>query len=78
MIAIHSHPTKQPNTNLIKYGVATAVTPTHNTTNNSKNHLLINLYSMSRTMQHLKFLHLSSCFIVHNYPFFLSKQFISK
>ena len=34
MIAIHSHPTKQPNTNLMKYGVATAVTPAHNTSNN--------------------------------------------
>ena len=37
LIAIHSHPTKQPNANLIKYGVATAVTPAYNTTNNSNN-----------------------------------------
>ena len=33
MIAIHSHPSKQQITNLIKYGVATAVTSAYNATN---------------------------------------------
>ena len=59
MIAIHSHPTKQPNTHLIKCGVATAATPAYNTINNPINYHLINLHSMSRTMQHLKFRYFS-------------------
>ena len=32
IIAIHSHPSKQQITNLIKYGVATGITPAYNTT----------------------------------------------
>tara|TARA_B000000565_G_C23464358_1_gene253323 strand:- start:246 stop:434 length:189 start_codon:yes stop_codon:yes gene_type:complete len=34
MIVMRSHPTKQPNANLIKHGLATAVTSAYNTTNN--------------------------------------------
>ena len=41
--AIQSHPSKQQITNLIKYGVATGVAPTYNTTN-SPNKLLTRLF----------------------------------
>ena len=74
LIAIHSHPTKQPNTNLIKYGVAIAVTPAYNTTNNSNklssHQFIFNVPYNATSAISLFF----SCFIVHiTILFFLSK-----
>ena len=74
MIAIDSHPTKQQNTNLIKYGVATAVTPAYNITNNpnkSSSHPFTFNVPYNATCEISLFF---SCFIVHiTTLFFISK-----
>ena len=74
MITIHSYPTKQPNTNLIKCGVATAVTPAYNTTNNS-NELSSHQFTFNVPYNATSEISLFfGCFIVHvTTLFFISK-----
>ena len=67
IIAIHSHPSKQQITNLMKCRVATGVTPAYNTTN-SPNKLLSHQFKCNvHAMKLQKFLQF---YCIHNHPLF--------
>ena len=68
---MHSYLSTQQITNLIRYGVATGVTPTYNTTNTANKLYLISLYAMFHAIKLLKLLCFSAVLLYRQLPIVL-------